>query len=100
MSDMVAHIYNRNDGSPDGPVAMIVLQGGRLLFFAPPGSPFSAKARSLNIRAAELDEEEASDYFDTYVDRWNGQNLHAVVADLTGKEARKVEAMKAKWRGA
>lgn len=100
MSDMVAYIHNRNEGSPDGPVAMIVLQEGRLLFFAPPGSPLSSKARSLNIRAADLDEEEAADYFDTYVDRWNGTNMHASVVPMDGKEARKVETTKAKWRKA
>jgi len=98
MSDMVAYIHNRNEGSQDGPLVMIVLQNGRLQFFAPPGSPFSSKARSLNIRSADLDEEEAADYFDTYVDRWNGQNLHASVAPLQGAEARKAEATKAKWR--
>jgi hypothetical protein len=95
---MVAYSYNRNGGTADDLVVMFVVENGRLLFFAPPSSPFSGKVANLNASAAKLDAEEAADYFDTYADRWNGQNMHTTVVSLDAREARKVEATKAKWR--
>jgi hypothetical protein len=54
----------------------------------------------LTANALQLEPDEAEDYFDTYVDRWNGQSMHATVVALTGAAARKVEVTKAKWRKA
>lgn len=100
MTDSAAYIYSRDIDAADTPIALIVLESGVLRFYAPEGSPMSNKAKSLTANAMQLDAEEAQDYFDTYVDRWNGQSMHATVVALTGAEARKVEATKAKWRKA
>jgi len=98
MSGSAAYIYSRDVDASDAPIALIVLESGVLRFYAPKDSPFWQKAKSLTAKALQLEPDEAQEYFDTYVDRWNGQNLHATVVALTGVNARKVEATKAKWR--
>jgi len=100
VKDSVAYIYSRAVDADDAPIAMIVLEGGVLRFYAPEGSSMSNKAKSLTANALQLEPDEAEDYFDTYVDRWNGQSMHATVVALTGAAARKVEVTKAKWRKA
>lgn len=94
--DRIGFVYDR-EGEGSEPVAIITLQEGVLRFHARPGGGMEDACSRLNSGAAELDGDEAADYFETYADRWNGQAKHTTVVAMVGRDARRAQTMIAKW---
>jgi hypothetical protein len=97
MVDKVSFVYGNDAGSPDEPVAMIVLKNGMLRFHAPNGSPYKDKISYMNGKAISLDEDDATEFFEEYSDRWNNQFSYVETFPMTGRNARKAEVAAAKW---